>query len=184
MRWYSVISATSAYIRLVLTPPSLPLPPFLPPPPSPLLPFRHYHPCLHLFCEYYLPICNIEFPILLSPLFCCPLPYVHLFSMSSIILCLSSFPYPTYHSSLPSVLDWVIPFPFLPFPFVPFSFPSESCPAFLVSEPPFFWSTLRVPSFLDFPPIPCFCSYFFPCVHGLINYGIKPPKHLSAFLKN
>ncbi len=133
--------------------PSLPLPSFPP---------RHYHPCLHLFCEYYPPF----------PLFCCPLRYVLLFSMLSDFLCLSSFPDPTYHSSLPSVLDWVITFPFLPFPFVPFSFPSESCPAFLVSEPPFSWSKPRIYPFLAFPSVPCFCSCFFPCVlHGLIHYA-------------
>jgi hypothetical protein len=71
MRWYSVISATSAYIRLVLTHPALPPYPLspsplspsslpLPPPLSHSLPPRQYHPCLHLFCEYYLPILNSQ----------------------------------------------------------------------------------------------------------------------------
>jgi hypothetical protein len=160
MRWYSVISATSAYIRLVLIPPTLPPSslPTLPP-----LPPRRYYPCLHLFCSVadpgclsqirifsipdprylsiltqknfsklsssriripdriwiFLPIPGsrgqkgtgsririrntalllilpnyIEFPILLTPLFCCPLPYVA--PVFDVIyyrtLCLSSFP--------------------------------------------------------------------------------------------
>ncbi len=119
MRWYSVISATSAYIRLVLLPPSVPpslpfLPPpspsslFLPPPsPSPLLSLSaSLLWILPAYIQYWIPNLIVSSFLLPSSLLA---PVFSMLSIYSLSFFLSRSD-PTYHSSLPSILDWVIPF--------------------------------------------------------------------------